>query len=119
MKYENLQWNVLLPKDEELSFNIFNSFSFKKYLMDLKARNKQGKVEDLREEIRRGLFYSFGGKAEYEIICSPFIHFAQEDKKIDVYTQVYQNFNMFYTYLLGNWEAIETLTYRQQKNRGV
>jgi hypothetical protein len=119
MKYENLCWNVLLLESGELSFNIFNSCSFKKYLMDLKARNKQGKVEDLREEIRRGLYYSFGGKAEYEIICYPLLGFSHEGKKVDVYTQVYQNFNMFYTYLLGNWEAIETLTYRQQKNRGV
>lgn len=114
-KYQELCWNVLLLNNESISFNIFQSVNFHNYLMDLRAREKRGKIENIKEEVRAGLAYSFQGKAEYEINAASFL--SSDVKKIDVYEQVYQNFEIFFNYLMSNWSKIPIQTYRQQKNR--
>lgn len=112
-----LEYNVLLPNiNNEIyyKFNIFHSNRFLSCLMDLKARCRKEINIDLHEEIRRCIAYSFRAKAEYEIVVKCL--FGKVEHKIDIYEQVTLNFDLFYDYLLQNWNKIPAKTYRQQEN---
>lgn len=110
----NLKWLVILPNQTYniLEYNVFNNLNFISGLMDLKARFKKDNSINLKEEVRRLLMYSFWSKAEYEIMVNAL--FEREEHKIDVYTQVMLNFDIFYEYLMNNFKHIPAKTYRQQ-----
>lgn len=112
-----LKYYVLLPNIDthNYKFNIFNSVRFCSCLMDLKARAKKDDTVDLKEEIRCALSYSYRCKTEYEILIKEL--FKDDMYKIDIYTQVMLNFDLFYEYLISNWKHIPAKTYRQQSNQ--
>ena len=113
--FDKLSWNVLLPQDSNnISFNIFNSMRFRAYLMDLKARYKKDKSLDIKAQLRSGLMYCFWCKYEYEIVINRLPDSG--NLTVDVYTQVEQNLDIFYDYIIKNWRQIPAKTYRQQRN---
>lgn len=109
-----LEWNVLLPDKDNFFFNVFDSVKFCEYLMNLSYEASKGKVTNFEEAIREGLFYSFGGKSEYEILAASL--FGDITHKIDIYSQVMSNFKHFFTYIIKNWESIPRKSYNNRRN---
>lgn len=95
-----MEWNVFyhdVNKQKIITFNIFDHYNFDK---DVKRSLKQFKNKDeFAETLRRDLFYYFGSKAEYEVLISPWCGGrGTEDVKIDIYTQVRNNWDVFVDY---------------------
>ena len=110
----NLEWNVFyhsINKNEITTFNIFRHGSFyddvQKSLKKFKDKN------EFAEELRRWLSYYFRFKSEYEIIISPWCGGRDtKDVKIDIYTQVMNNWDIFLDYVWNSkW-------HRTSKNAG-
>ena len=96
-----MKWNVFyhdVNAQKITTFNIFDHYYFDKDVqMNLKRiKNK----DEFAEKLRRDLFYYFGSKAEYEIIIAPWVGGKDtEDIKVDIYTQVMNNFDIFVDYV--------------------
>lgn len=96
-----LEWNVFyhdVNKQEIITINIFNHRRFtediEKDLKKIKDKN------EFAEALRRNLFYYFGSKTEYEIIISPWCGGRDtKDIKVDIYTQVRNNWKLFVDYV--------------------
>lgn len=94
-----LEWYVYyhdVNAKEIKVLNIFNHRAFKtavwKHLQECTDRS------DFSEQVRGELFYYFGCKCEYEVlICSWCGDYA--DSKVDIYSQVRLNFDVFVDYL--------------------
>ena len=100
MKYE-LKWNVFyhdINKQKITTFNIFNHWKFAE---DTQKNLKKFKDKDeFAEELRRDLFYYFGSKCEYEVVVKPWAGGrGHEDIKVDIYTQVRNNWDVFVDYV--------------------
>ena len=100
MKYE-LKWNVFyhdINKQKITTINIFNHWKFAE---DTQKNLKKIKDKDaFAEELRRDLFYYFGSKCEYEVIVKPWAGGrGHEDIKVDIYTQVRNNWDVFVDYV--------------------
>lgn len=100
MKYE-LKWNVFyhdINKQKITTFNIFNHWKFAE---DTQKNLKKFKDKDeFAEELRCDLFYYFGSKCEYEIVVKPWAGGrGHEDIKVDIYTQVRNNWDVFVDYV--------------------
>ena len=94
-------WYVYIIRDRCLQkFNVFQSYSF---LEGLKSSFKKYKndIEKLKQEIERCAKYSFWSKYEYEISISPLYYDNEKDSsKVDVYSQLSLNWNVFVEYVL-------------------
>ena len=122
-----LVWNVYMEDFNGRcikEYNIFNHSSFHNDLVKaLKPYQKiynnvttslkdiNGKeYEKLKESIRCCLMYNFWCKCEYEIILSDFPpHDNFEDKKVDIYSQVMLNFDVFVDYIWRNKKSFKKL----------
>jgi hypothetical protein len=96
-----MEWYVIyhdVNKNEMTKFNIFNHFSFSE---DVKKNLKKIKDKDeFSKKLKSDLMYYFWCKSEYEIIVSPWCGGRDtKDVKIDIYTQVMMNFNIFLDYV--------------------
>jgi hypothetical protein len=99
-----MEWNVFyhdVNRQKIITFNIFDHYSFNK---DVQRNLKQIKSKDeFAEQLRRDLFYYFGSKAEYEVIIAPWCGGrGNEDIKVDIYTQVGNNWDVFVNYV---WDS--------------
>lgn len=110
----NLEWNVFyhsVNKNEITTFNIFRHGGFyddvQKSLKKFKDKN------EFAEQLRRDLSYYFRFKSEYEIIISPWCGGRDtKDIKVDIYTQVMNNWDLFLDYVWNSkW-------HRTNKNAG-
>ena len=95
-----LKWNVFrhnITKDEIVIFNVFEHGGFNK---DVQKHLEEIKNKDeFAEELRRSLSYYFRAKAEYEIaICSTVMTRRNDGLKVDIYTQIINNFEIFVDY---------------------
>ena len=127
-------------KQKITTFNIFNHWKFNEDVQ--KSLKKFKDKDEFAEELRRDLFYYFGSKCEYEIIITSFptyITMNELDRlnherwthkerygidfvrinvspdtgaKIDIYTQVMNNFEIFCDYV---WNSKQ---HRTTKNAG-
>lgn len=96
-----MKWNVFyhdINAQKITTINIFDHYSFNK---DVQRNLKQIKDKDeFAEKLRRDLFYYFGSKCEYEVLISPWCGGrGNEDIKVDIYTQVMNNWNIFLDYV--------------------
>ena len=102
-------WNVYV---EDISrrkiepYNIFNHYSF---MEDVKKAYKDYKddYEKFCEEIKYSLRYYFWSHTEWEIIMSDWPPSKREpiEVKVDVYSQVMQNKDIFFKYV---WDMCRT-----------
>lgn len=95
-----LRWHVFYhsPSEDGIRpWNIFNHASFRE---DVVKHLKDKKLDDrsFAEEVKRDLLYYFWCKSEYEIVLSQWVG-RECEVKVDIYTQVYMNFEHFINYL--------------------
>lgn len=94
-------WNVFyhdFNRQKMTTFNIFDHDGFA-YYVQKDLENSKDK-EEFRTKLKSNLMYYFWSKGEYEIIISPWCgNKNTEDIKVDVYTQVMNNFDIFLDYV--------------------
>lgn len=100
MKYE-LEWNVFYHDINRQKITTFNIFNHWKFAEDVQKSLKKFKDKDeFAEQLRRDLFYYFGSKCEYEVLIAAWVGGRNtDDIKVDVYTQVMNNWNVFLGYV--------------------
>jgi len=109
---KQLKWTVFyhdINRQEITTFNIFNHYGFntgvQKILKNIKDK------DEFTEKLRRELMYYFWCKAEYEIIISPWCGGKKDTcEKIDIYTQVMNNFDIFVDYVWNSKQHRKTTT---------
>lgn len=103
-----MTWNVFIyniNSHEIEIYNIFNHYNFNEWVKrDLEEFNS--KLE-FSKALRSNLMYYFWAKSEWEIILTPWVGGNKEKDavKIDVYTQVINNFEIFLDYIWNNKKA--------------
>lgn len=127
--YKDMCWNVYVnDMNRRITvFNIFRHISFYRSVVDdLKKSNTK---EEFSEPLRRSLFYYFGSKCEWEVVITDWpSHIKtteldrlneereekkefygrdpyslcvnlEPEKKVDVYWQIYNNWDIFLDYV--------------------
>lgn len=96
----SLEWNVFY-EDISQQIVVFNVFEHGKFLSDVaQTITKTTTKEQLSCELKRVIFYYFGGKCEYEVFISPlFTKNEQQFKKVDVKMQLELNYQSFVNYV--------------------
>lgn len=109
-----LVWNVIVynvNKDKIEVWNVFNHTSFMDDVTKIFNKHKKDK-EKFVEELRRSLMYYYWSKCEWEILVTPlFAHKDDEEKKVDVYWQVYNNWDVFIEY---TWNSLHKQWFNQE-----
>lgn len=97
----NLEWNVFYHSINSQKITTFNIFQHSGFYNDVQKSLKKIKDKDeFAEELRRDLFYYFGSKCEYEVVIKPWAGGrGHEDIKVDIYTQVRNNWEVFVDYV--------------------
>lgn len=100
-----LCWNAYVGNfntPEIEPYNIFSHYGFKHDAAKAAKKFKNDK-DAFADEVRKSLMYFFWSKCEWEIILN---HWPSRDgdhgKKIDVYDQVKQNWDIFIDWLWGH-----------------
>lgn len=90
-------------KNEIRPLNIFSHHAFMK---DVQTELKKSKTKnEFSEKLSKDLLYYFWAKAEYEVIISPWCGRGQtKDIKVDIYTQVKLNWDVFVDYVWNKRE---------------
>ena len=96
-----MEWNVFYHdsnKQEIITFNIFKHYAFNDNVQKLLKKYKD--KNEFAEKLKRELMYYFWSKSEYEIIISPWCGGRDtKDIKVDIYTQVMNNWSIFLEYV--------------------
>lgn len=97
----NLKWNVFYHDINKQEITTFNVFRHGRFNDDVQKSLKKFKDKDeFAEQLRRDLQYYFWAKSEYEIIISAWCGGnGNEDIKVDIYTQVMNNWDIFLEYV--------------------
>ena len=104
-----MEWNVYVENFNTRrieKYNIFKHYSFLKDCVKF-AKIKDITKQEFAEKVKRSLSYFFWCKCEWEIILSawpPREDFREE--KIDVYSQVCLNFDIFIDYLWNHKQEL-------------
>lgn len=104
-----LEYNVFFGNfnsGEIVTYNIFDHGGFFTYCKKAYSEYKDDK-EAFSERIRVDLSYCFRYKSEYEVIISHWPPSEKyndrfKDRKVDIYTQVMLNWDIFIEYLWNN-----------------
>lgn len=99
-----MEWNVFyhnLNSRKIETFNIFNHGSFVEYV---KQHLKECETkEEFGAKLQSELRYYFWAKSEYEVIIIPWCGGRDvKDIKVDIYTQVMNNWHVFLDYVWSN-----------------
>lgn len=112
--YKNRGWTVVVDQPKKLEWNVFyydinrkkidtyNIFDHGKFIKwvhkDLKDINN---IEDFAKALESNLSYYFGMRSEWEVLISPWVDGDREKDaiKVDVYSQVMLNFEVFLNYV--------------------
>lgn len=107
---KKLEWNVFyydINRKKIDTYNIFDHGSFVKWAQkDLKdIENK----DDFAKALKSNLMYYFWGKAEWEVLITPWVGGDREKDviKVDVYSQVMLNWEIFLNYVWSNKELLK------------
>ena len=96
-----MEWNVFyhdVNKQEIRAFNIFKHSTFNNYVE--KHLKECIDKEEFAKKLKSELMYYFWSKSEYEIIISPWCGGRDtKDIKVDIYTQVMNNWDIFLDYV--------------------
>ena len=96
-----MEWNVFYHDINAKKIRILNIFDHYGFNKDVQRNLKQIKNKDeFVENLRRDLSYYFRSKAKYEVIVTTWVGGrGTEDIKVDIYTQVMNNWNIFADYV--------------------
>lgn len=98
-----MTWNVYrhnITTKKIVQFNIFSHSRFERNVLQL-LKDFDDK-EEFAKELRNELLYTYWCKSEYEVIISPWsIHQNECDIKVDIYSQVMLNWEIFVNYVWG------------------
>lgn len=106
-----LKWMVYYEDWNGKKIEPFNVFRHGGFLNDLRKAAKKVHVrEDIKEEkewfldqLRRSLGYYYWSKCEWELVLTPWVcREGVKDVKIDVYSQVMMNWEVFSEYVWKN-----------------
>ena len=101
---KSLVWNVFrydINKREIVAYNIFNHAGFVEDIEKMR-KNKITSV-DFKDRLKQVLMYYFWAKCEYEVVISSFPpNENAKDEKVDIYSQVMLNFDIFCDYVYSN-----------------
>ena len=106
-----MEWNVFYHNINKKDIETFNIFKHGRFNEDVQKSLKKFKDKnEFAEELRRDLSYYFRFKSEYEIIISAWVGGnGDESVKVDIYTQVMNNWPIFLDYV---WNS------KNKKNNG-
>lgn len=99
-----MEWNVYRHNINRRKMEVYNIFDHYKFREDVEALFREcTEKKEFTERLRRILSYYFWCKAEHEIIIAPWVggDREKEAEKIDIYSQVMNNFDVFVDYC---WE---------------
>lgn len=101
----DLKWNVYkrnMNTNKIEIFNIFDHYNFNKSVKDLlkvcKTKN------EFTALLKKELMYYFWSKFEYEITINSFPPKENNEIKIDIYSQIMNNYNIFVDYIWSKKE---------------
>lgn len=101
-----LEWYVYYESVNSKEITELNVFQHDGFMDGCRtaARKCNGDKEVFAEKVRRELMYYFWCKCEYEIVLTgwPPSKDHEEDRKVDVFSQVMMNFDRFIDYLWDN-----------------
>ena len=100
-----MEWNVFIHninRKEIENYNIFNHGSFREDIV--RAAKEYDNKEEFLKYVKSSLMHHFWAKAEYEVIIAPWCGGDREKdaKKIDIYDQVTNNWDIFSEYIWNN-----------------
>lgn len=103
--------------------NVFDHYRFALNLYNLKKKVKKTDMsrKDFNKELEGILRYSFWSKCEYELLLFPWPMTDKDDgHKIDVFEQVYINFERFADYVWNNLSSVKKVEdYRKPVKKTV
>ena len=105
---KNLEWNVWfydINAKEIKSYNIFKNIGLMNSLYKLKRQLKDHNQEWFLEEARKQIMYYYWARSEYEIIIKPWVS-EKPEVKVDIYDQVYLNWDRISEYIWNNLKLI-------------
>lgn len=99
-----MEWNVFYHDINTQKIRTINIFDHHRFSEDVQKSLKKYKDKDeFAKALKSDLMYYFWSRAEYEIIISPWCGGRNtEDIKVDIYTQVMNNWNVFLDYVWNN-----------------
>ena len=98
-----MEWNVFYYDINCQKMSTFNIFDHGRFREDVsKDVQECSTKEEFEGRLKTDLIYYFWCKSEWEIIISPWIGDKDAGVKIDVYTQVVNNWNAFLSYV---WQS--------------
>lgn len=106
-------WNVIVRNMNTDSIETFNVFDHYGVIKDIASMvRKRMNRAAFAEELRRSLMYHFWSKYEWEVLVSPWGSNPKDiHKKIDVYWQIMNNWDIFLEY---TWKNRKVLTERMK-----
>lgn len=99
-----LQWNVFRHDSSGNQIETFNIFDHGGFLRDVRETAKTiFEYDEFVKTVRSNLMYHFWTKCEYEVSIRPIVSdHKNTHKKVDVFTQVWNNKDAFVWYCLAN-----------------
>lgn len=96
-----MEWHVFYHDINAQKLTTINIFDHCGFFEDVQKALKKSKSKDeFAKALKSDLMYYFWSKSEYEIIISPWCGGRNtEDIKVDIYTQVMNNWNVFLDYV--------------------
>lgn len=104
-----LTWNVYYENINHKKIETFNVFDHGRFLEDCrKVAKKYGKDRAaFSEQLRKELLYYFWCKAEFEVVICPLFQVKDFDgEKVDIYSQVMLNWDIFVDYVFTHQKEL-------------
>lgn len=99
MKVNNMHWKVFYYDINAQKISTYDIFDHRCFRVDIEKKlNFCETKEQFAERLKANLMYYFWSKAEWEVVISAWVG-GDASKKIDVYTQVMNNFDVFLDYV--------------------
>lgn len=103
-----MKWNVYVYDFNQNKIEVYNIFKHGSFMEDIKKAYRECKSKDeFAEQLKKAFRYYYWSKCEWEVIISPWLGRKNScDLKIDVYSQVANNWHVFLDYVYNNIEEI-------------
>ena len=108
-KKADIKWMVYYENVNARRIEMFNVFDHAGFYDSCKKAAKESKEDKtaFSERIRREAMYYYWSKCEWEIVIGSLLPTAQFNPvKIDVFDQLYANWDVFIDYLWSNKESL-------------